>query len=430
MKEILKEIIRTNQNRDFSDIRSRDLRIPINAGKIITLIGPRRSGKSSLLQFTIKELLRNGTKKDNILFINFEDERLNFDQSNLDLIIQAYRELYPDNNIENCYFFFDEIQNAEGWDRFISRIFENISKNIFLTGSNAKFLSAEISTVLRGRAISYILFPLSFSEFLSFLSIEKDIYNVQNKALIINAFDNFLIWGGFPELVNMESTLKTKVLQEYFNVMIYRDLIERFSISDPHVLKYFIKKVIANITKPLSINRIYNELKSNKYTIGKNSLYQFLDQVSDIFLVRLVNKFDYSQIRREQYDKKAYIVDNGLISSVNYNLSNDYGKLLENLIALEIQKNGYEVFFFKSLKECDFIMKISDGFIPIQVSYTFYDNDTKNREINGLLKASQVLDARQGYIITFDLYEEIKKAETKIHILPAYRFLLHDLKSF
>ncbi|MEF8811170.1 MAG: ATP-binding protein [Bacteroidales bacterium] len=430
MKEILKEIIRTNQNRDFSDIRSRDLRIPINAGKIITLIGPRRSGKSSLLQFTIKELLRNGTKKDNILFINFEDERLNFDQSNLDLIIQAYRELYPDNNIENCYFFFDEIQNAEGWDRFISRIFENISKNIFLTGSNAKFLSAEISTVLRGRAISYILFPLSFSEFLSFLSIEKDIYNVQNKALIINAFDNFLIWGGFPELVNMESTLKTKVLQEYFNVMIYRDLIERFSISDPHVLKYFIKKVIANITKPLSINRIYNELKSNKYTIGKNSLYQFLDQVSDIFLVRLVNKFDYSQIRREQYDKKAYIVDNGLISSVNYNLSNDYGKLLENLIALEIQKNGYEVFFFKSLKACDFIMKISDGFIPIQVSYTFYDNDTKNREINGLLKASQVLDARQGYIITFDLYEEIKKAETKIHILPAYRFLLHDLKSF
>ena len=180
-----------------------------------------------------------------------------FKREELDLILQAYRELYPGINLQEVHFFFDEIQNIDGWDKFIRRIYESLGKNIYITGSNSKLLSKEISTSLRGRALSYKLFPLSFAEYLEFQGIEADSISSQGRAFMRNNFQRFLRYGGFPELLSMGQNLYDKILQEYYNTMIFRDLVERYEIKQVHVLKYFIKHLLNSITKDISVNKIY-----------------------------------------------------------------------------------------------------------------------------------------------------------------------------
>ncbi len=181
MKDIIKNIIINFQTDNLKNSYNRQLDLPINTGIIVTVIGVRRSGKTFLLYQTIKKLLKNEIPKNQILYINFEDERLNLKQSDLDLILQAFMELFPQNKLDNCYFFFDEIQNVPGWEKFVRRIFDTVTTNIFITGSNSKLLSTEIATELRGRTISYTLYPLSFSEFLSFHDTKAEYYGTKQK---------------------------------------------------------------------------------------------------------------------------------------------------------------------------------------------------------------------------------------------------------
>ena len=178
-----------------------------------------------------------------ILFVNFEDERLELSQDDLDLILQAFAELYPDQKLSECYFFFDEIQNISGWEKFVRRIYDSISKNIYITGSNSKLLSSEIATSLRGRTISFEIYPLSFNEYLRFLNIEVDYYSSKSLAYIKNSMEKYLKNGGFPEIVFLEPLYANKTLQEYFNVLLYKDLAERYSITNTVALKYFLKRI-------------------------------------------------------------------------------------------------------------------------------------------------------------------------------------------
>ena len=173
-KEQIKQIIRDFHINDNFDVKTRALQPPIDTKKIITLIGVRRCGKTSILYDMINQL-SSKIDKTKILFLNFEDERLELEVDELDLVLQSFRELYPEQDLKECYFFFDEIQNITGWEKFVRRIYDSISKNIFITGSNSKLLSSEIATSLRGRTLSYEVFPLSFSEYLSFRDIEVDL---------------------------------------------------------------------------------------------------------------------------------------------------------------------------------------------------------------------------------------------------------------
>ena len=230
-KNTLKTIIIDNQTLPKIDIWPRDLTIPLNSNKIITLAGVRRSGKTYHLFNLIKKLKAQGVSAKKILYINFEDERLQLTIDQLDLLIESFRELNPEQDLSECYFFFDEIQEVGGWEKFITRVYANLTKNIFITGSNAKLLSKEIATSLRGRTITYEVFPLSFSEYVSILSPDINPQSSQGKAQIINLFNQFLYDGGFPELIKLSKDVRYKTLQEYFNVMVIRDLIERYEIS-------------------------------------------------------------------------------------------------------------------------------------------------------------------------------------------------------
>ncbi|MCD6539710.1 MAG: AAA family ATPase, partial [Candidatus Omnitrophica bacterium] len=176
-KEILKQIIRDFHKNRLPLSKPRTLKIPLNTRKIVTISGVRRSGKTFALFETIKKLLSLNVPQERILYVNFEDERLQIRRESLDAVVQAYRELYPDFNLNKCYFFFDEIQNIDGWEKFIRRIYDTVTKNIFVTGSNSKLLSREIATSLRGRTITYEVFPLSFREYLEFNKVDIDLYH-------------------------------------------------------------------------------------------------------------------------------------------------------------------------------------------------------------------------------------------------------------
>ena len=174
--------------------------------------------------------------------------------------------------------------SSDLWQPFVRRIYEHTCKNIFITGSNSKMLSSELSTSLRGRTLQYEEFPLSFKEYCSFLNINTNYYTLPNRAKLLAAFRDYLAMGGFPEVVLAGTIYKERILQEYFFVMLYKDLVERYEIKNPEPVRYFIKRVMANLTKPTSINRIYNEMKSQGVSIGKNTLYDLIVQTESVYL--------------------------------------------------------------------------------------------------------------------------------------------------
>ncbi|MCF6185827.1 MAG: ATP-binding protein [Bacteroidales bacterium] len=424
MKAKLKEIILENQNKEFPVVISRNIEIPLNLNIIITLIGTRRSGKTYILYQKINELIKSGIKTEQILFLNFEDERLKLDTENLDQIIQAYTELFPEIDIKNTYFFFDEIQNVTGWEKFVRRIFDTKSRHVFITGSNSKLLSTEIATELRGRTITYTVYPLSLSEYLDFHKISKKLYPQKNKSKVIHYTQKFLTEGGFPETVFFDKQSRLKILQQYFNTMIFRDVVERYKISDVGTFKFFLKKIFAGVTKPFSINKAYSDLKSLGYKISNKYLYEYFDYCNTVFISQSINKFDFSEIKQEKSEKKIYVIDNGLLSAIEFSVSRNNGKLLENMVALEFMKAEKEIFYFKKNKECDFIVKDKNAFLPVQVSYEISNNDTKQRELKGLAEACKYLNLNKGIIITFDQEEELTYKDIDVSVIPVYKYFL------
>ena len=428
-KEILKTIIREFHTRKLPALIKRKLSLPFNSGKIITVIGPRRAGKTYLLYQHILTLIEKGIEKERILYLNFEDERLDLFPQTLDFIIQAYRELYPELDLEKCYFFFDEVQNIEGWEKFVRRIYDTISKNIFITGSNSKLLSQEIATSLRGRTIKYELFPLIFQEFLKFknfdFNVDLDFYNPQKKAILINFFKEYLLFGGFPEIPFLEEELKIKTLQEYFEVMLYKDIAERYSIKDTLVLKYFLKRLAENAGKFLSIHKIYNELKSQGIRVSKDALYKYLEFAENAYFIKLIKKHYKSLVKSELAEKKVYLIDSGMLRSIRHLGEEGKGILLEIVIFKELLLFSSEVVCFKEKKECDFVVNQK---MAIQVCYSIEDENTLKREIEGLKEACKYFNLKEGYIITFDQKEELNvKGNLKVYIIPAYEFILKFL---
>ena len=426
-KEIIKTVILDNQKDRQRALFERTLTLPLDTGKIITIIGARRSGKTYLLYQLRQRIIHEKKRKpEQLIYLNFEDERLDLSINELDLILQACRELFPGQDLADCYFLFDEIQNINDWEKFIRRLYDQISTNIYLTGSNARLLSSEIATSLRGRTLSFELLPLSFKEFLHFQKITPDKYSSEGKSILINQVRRYLQNGGFPETLFLDENLSVKTLQEYFNIMIYRDLVERYKITQAGLLKYFIKRLYTNLSKPTSINKIFHELKANGYKVGKNTLYQFLDWVEATHMIMICNRYDPSIVKQESSERKLYIIDNGLVNAVSFNYKNDWGKLLENTVYLHLRREGKSTYFHKAKKECDFIC-YKEGRIEtaIQVCYNLSDRDTRERELKGLHEACSYYSLSSGKIICLDQpHERLHYKGLEVEIVPAYDFLL------
>lgn len=422
-KDLLKTIIADNQSRVLPEIWKRTLEIPLHSDKIIALVGVRRSGKTYHLFNLINQLKAEGIPSSQILYINFEDERLQLSSENIGLILEAYQELYPEQKLSDCYFFFDEIQEVNGWEKFIARLYASVSKHIYITGSNAKLLSREIATSLRGRPISYEIYPLSFKEFATILAPKVSIHSTSDKATLTHLFEQFLYQGGFPELVKQNEELREKILQEYFNVMLLRDIIERYTITQSAILKYFCKRVIGNTAGEFSVNKIYNELKSQGYQIGKDTLYTYQEYVEAIYLTYFLPKYAHSVIKSEMAQKKAYVIDQGLGVALDYKLTQDKGRLLETTIALELLKQEKQIAYQKNGTECDFVI-MDKGHVTnaIQVTISLDDEQVRSREMTGLIEACRKFNLQEGTIITLDKQEEIVIDGIRIRIIPAWLY--------
>ncbi len=431
-KELIKELIVNFQQSLPASVIQRNLQLPLHTGKIITVPGVRRCGKSSLFSLAINQLLSEGIEREKILFLNFDDERLSFSSEDFDEILQAYRELYPNEKMAEVYFFFDEIQMTSNWEQFVRRVYDSVSKQIFLTGSNSRMLSSEIATSLRGRTLQFEEFPLSFDEYCHFKDIDTNYYNTSSRAKIINAFYEYLKFGAFPEIVLGDAIYREKILQEYFFVMLYKDLIERYDIRNSSPVRYFIKRMMLNITKPTSINKIYNELKSQGVSVAKNTLYELADQTEAIYLLLSLPKFDFSLIKESNTNKKYYCIDNGLRNAVLTPHSDDAGILLENLVFIHLRrKYSFQkgIYYFKEKKECDFVLTDHSEVIElIQVAWQIDDLDTRNREIAGLIEASNTTNCNKLSIITAETEDEIVVEDRNIRVIPAWKWLLDDVK--
>lgn len=426
-KDLLKTIIIDSHQKILPEVWPRTLKIPADSGKVITLTGVRRSGKTYHLFNLMNRLRSSGVAKEKILYFNFEDERLNFSPPDLDLILQAYQELYPTLKLSECFFFFDEIQEAPGWEKFVNRIHDSISPNVFITGSNARLLSQEIATSLRGRTLTFDIYPLSFYEFAQIQSPGLHLHSSADRATLVYLFERFMHQGGFPELIRQEDALKDKILQEYFNVMLFRDLIERYQIPNSTILKYFCKRVIGASAGEFNVHKIYKELKSQGYKVSKDTLYAYQDHVEAIYLNRFVNKWSVSVVKSESAHKKCYVIDQGLGAALDYKLSQDKGRLLETTAALELLKQGNQIAYHQNSSECDFVVTDRGNVIAAtQVTIDISDNKTKEREIKGLVQSCQFFGLHEGVILTFDHTEELEREGVRVRILPAWQYFYSE----
>jgi len=402
MKQVLKTIIKDFHTRPLPEFKSRELDVPLDLGKIVTIIGPRRAGKTWYFFQLMAGLEAQGIKREQCLYLNFEDERLELGGS-YDQILDAYLELYPEQELGEIYIFLDEIQELSNWEKYVRRLYDTVSRKIFLTGSNAKMLSKEIATSLRGRSLSFEIMPLSFHEFLRFSDIDPvDRYSTRNRALIQRSFAEYLVWGGYPELVHIETRFKPEVLQEYFSVMLYRDLLDRYAVRDSSVVKYLLKRLIASFTKEFSVNKIYNDLKSRGIKTSKDSIYRLIDQIFSVYMVDYIEKFDPSVVKREMSNRKIYLYDNGFASATNYSFSQDRGKLLENLVFTTLRSKG-DLYFLKNGYECDFVVLPRDK-SPTLIQVTeILHQDNLVRELKGLEKARKRIPDGRSVLITTEV---------------------------
>jgi len=408
---------------EFPDYTKRDLVVPIDLNKIITIIGPRRSGKTWYFFQLMTRLSAFGVKREQMLYLNFEDERFDFN-GDYDQIIDAYLELYPRNKLSDIYIFFDEIQELPNWEKYVRRIYDTVTKKIFITGSNAKMLSKEIATSLRGRSLTFEIMPLSFTEFLSFKNIDKtDTVSTVNKALLESSFDEYLFWGGYPEIVNVEKSFKPAILQEYFNVMIYRDLIDRYNFKDVSTVKYLIKRLVSSFTKEYSVNQLYKDLKSRGLKIGKDTVYRILEDILSVYFVSSITKYNLSVKNREMSNKKIYLYDHGFATATNYSFSEDRGKLLENLVFSRLRQEFRDIYFLKNGYECDFIC--FNGINPLLVQVTYdLNRDNMKREIKGLKKAGEQFSDCTYLLLYRETNIDVATLPEGINALPVVDWLL------
>ncbi len=425
--------------KDLKDVVERDVNIPIDTNKIVAIIGPRRAGKTFLMYHTIKRLL-NKIPKQNILYVNFEDERIKrINAEDLtDLLAAFYEVSNPEKDKPLCLFL-DEIQVVDGWDKWIRRIDESKQFKIYISGSSSKLLSKELSTSLRGRSIDYIIMPFSFKENL----LAKDKYDAsyikkigytEKRGLILNELKEYLLNGGYPEVVLEKSNdIKLKILRSYYDTIFYRDLAEHFNIKSISLLDAFLRNSVSSYSKYLSISKLYVSLENAGYITSKKTLLNLLNYANQVFFLFPVNIISRSEKKRLINPKKIYIVDNGIVPAVKADES--IGKLMENCCFIELFRrkdlSNFEVSYWKEYgkadgREVDFVLYDQLKVIQlIQVSYIERKEDVKKREISGLLLASKELKCNNLLVITWD-YETVETVKgKKIKFIPLWKWLLN-----
>lgn len=417
-KNIIKQIILWQQE-FVSKVKLQGRKISFEDNANYVLVGIRRAGKSYTLYQYIQQLIANSHSKEEILFINFEDERItDIKKEDLHLIIEAYRELFNHQPI----IFLDEIQNVDGWEHFARRLADE-KYHVFITGSNAHMLSREISSTLGGRYLTKEIHPFSFREFLEFhgiiLTPHWELSPI--KTDVIRLFSDYFYYGGLSEMFNLQD--KQSWLQSLYQKILYSDIVVRKGVRNEQSLRMLIKKLADSVMQPTAIKRLQNILQGNGTKIKRETISSYLDYMHESYLTFGISGFTNNILERETI-KKQYFYDNGIL---NLFLFQPETKLLENLVAIQLYKKyGEDLYYFNKNVEVDFC--VPKERLLVQVSYRMVDDATRSREVGALQKVSKFLNAKQCLIITYDQEETIHSDELEegIKVIPIYKFLLEE----
>jgi uncharacterized protein len=383
----------------------RAVRFPQTDQMIKVAIGMRRSGKTYAIYQKINQLLDQGIKKEQILFLDFEDDRLlPMTVKEMGQLLDEFYSIYPENHQKKCFIFLDEVQNIEDWHQVVRRYYKSRDVDLTITGSSAKLLSKEINTSLRGRSLSVEILPYSFAEFrlAHQLSAPKPPFGRQAYDIANKQMTDFFSKGGFPAVQHMEVHDWRDTLQNYVDTVILKDIIERHKVSNIAVLRYLTKTLLINAAAPFSVNKFYNDIKSQGFQIGRETICNYLDYIEDAFLIFKVQV--YSESIRAQHTKpsKIYVIDNGLINAFSLKIKDIYHKFLENQVYLDLRRQDKDIFYYntKDGYEVDFVTVDKNGERElIQVTWDASDPKTFEREERALNQAEQELGIK-GRIIT------------------------------
>jgi predicted AAA+ superfamily ATPase len=429
MKDIVNFLIDDFHERALPELVPREKVMPHLKGKASVVVGMRRSGKTWYCYQHMKELLDEGIPKERILYLNFEDDRLlPFSAGDFQTILDTYYRKFPSFKTMECFYFFDEIQRIQGWETFVRRVLDTESIRLHVTGSSSKLLSSEIASALRGRSLTTEIYPFSFSEFLTLRGEErgeKARYGSRKRASLQHLAGLYMKTGGFPEVQSLETASRHEVLRNYLDVVILRDVVERHGVGNVGALRSLIRQAISAPGGRFSVNRFYNTMKSRGISCTKNSLYDYLDYLTDAFMIYQVPIYARSEKVRQVNPRKLYAVDTGLVQAMSHRITRDDGALLENLVFMHLRRYGISPAYCVTSAgtEVDFVFNTptEDGPQPVQVCWDLSDSKTKNREVQSLLQAMRELGSSRGTIVTW-LDED--DPGNGIDVVPAWKWLL------
>lgn len=415
-KNVIKQIILWQQSFVSKvQLQSRDVSLEENANYV--LVGIRRAGKSYMLYQHIKHLISRGHSVEEILFVNFEDERItDIKKEELYLILESYRELYAHQPI----IFLDEIQNVDGWEHFARRLADE-KYRVFITGSNAHMLSREVSSTLGGRYLTKEIFPFSFGEYLEFHGLHlKSFWELSpERADVIRLLTDYFYYGGLPEVFNIQD--KKSWLQSLYQKILYSDIVVRKGVKNERSFRLLIRKLADSVMQPTAIKRLQNILQGDGTKIARETINNYLDFLHESYLTFSISCFTDSLSERETI-KKHYFYDNGIL---NLFLFQPETKLLENMVAIHLhQQYGENLYYYNKNVEVDFCVP-TEGLL-IQASYQMKDEATLNREVGALQKVGKFLHPKKCMIVTYDQEDTIPSEDLglDIEVVPLYKFLL------
>lgn len=419
-KLVLKQILRDNQEEvERYVVFPRDVRL--DKFPCYVLVGVRRAGKSYMLYHRIQQLLAEGHGWDEILYLNFEDERLeNFTSEDFNRLLECHQEMYG----KRPMLFLDEIQNIEGWHKFARRMADS-NYTILITGSNAKMLSGEINTTLGGRFLTSEIYPYSFKEYLDAHRIpwdENDIISTEGRAKVVRCFDEYLHYGGLPASAMMPA--KRDYLSSVYQKIYMGDIIARNNITNVAGIRILVRKMAESVCRPISYNRVNNLFSSVGGKLSLATTIKYVEYCENAWLLMRVRNYATSLADKES-NCKYYFIDTGILGLF---LIDKDTMLLENLVALQLFRiyghdmDNERVFFYKTGYEVDFY--VPEDELAIQVSYSLLEDETRKRETEALSKLQGHLSCRRRLILTYDDENSITDKHGAIEVLPTWKWLL------
>ncbi len=412
MKELLKTVIADQLRLKWSgSYIERDL--PgnmIDSKEIVVISGIRRCGKSTLMQ----QIRKGNEQRD--YYLNFDDDRLvRFSVEHFQILHELFIELFG----EQQTFYFDEVQNIEGWERFVRRLYDYGYK-IYITGSNANMLSRELGTHLSGRFVQLDLYPFSFREYL--VSVKSgasglELSSTAGKANLARHFNDYMLSGGFPLYLENRND---QYLKSLYESILYRDVMVRNNLTNEKELLELVYYLASNAAKLTSNSGLAKIIGVKNASTIKN----YIDFLQDTYFLFQVKKYDPSLNKQLQNPKKTYFIDNALVVKLGFSFSGQWGRLLENLVYIELRRRGNDVYYHQGKGECDFVLRQGNEIIQaIQVCYLFDEPGVADREIKGLCEALDAYALEEGTILTTDTEKLIEAAGKTIHVMYVWKWL-------